>query len=490
MKEIFAQLSKKLTRKVIVVGDIMLDEYVIGTVNRVSPEAPIPVVHYQKKEWQLGGAGNVASNCRKIGFQVHLIALVNAHDDAGKKIIALLHDVDVPSDLLISLPQYATICKQRITTEHQQCLRVDYEQKVQLSDAERLLIFERFENCLTEESIVLISDYGKGLVDAPLVAAIVKKARACGALVLADPKGPHFDKYYGVSYLKPNEKEFYEMVHFLNIPEYFSLIEQARAVCQYFDLQGIIITQGAKGIIFVSSHNYCSAPAVSREVYDLTGAGDTVLAFLALAFAQGLTMLDALRLANEAASIAVAHKKTYAVGINELKMYGCTGQSNVIPQWELLQQRLKAMREAGKKIVFTNGCFDIIHAGHVHLLQAAAAYGDVLIVAINSDASVRRLNKGSERPLNNVDDRAAVLAAFKVVDFVTVFEDNTPLEIIKYLQPDVLVKGGDYTIDRVVGADVVISYGGVVHIIDYIPGYSTSSLVNKVRAPQVGSLQG
>jgi D-beta-D-heptose 7-phosphate kinase / D-beta-D-heptose 1-phosphate adenosyltransferase len=480
MKKLISKLKSGFPRDVLVVGDLMLDEYISGTANRISPEAPVLIVKQEKKEWYLGGAANVAANCKHVGFNTNLVGIVGSNDFAGRKFVSILRDMNVSCDGVIRSKNRVTTCKRRIMVENYQCLRVDSEDVIPLSKIERESINSLIDKFIIEKSIVLISDYGKGVVDKELIDYIIFRARQVGILVLVDPKGPDFSKYKGVDFIKPNLSEFNKIVNFFNLPKNSSIEENGKRICSLLDLSGLIVTLGGDGIHFVSEKKCIKSNAFKREVYDLSGAGDTVAAFLALSFVNDLDVKEALMLANNAASIAVSHMKTYAVSLNELIDNEIEPSEKIVCDWARLKIELDWQRVDGKRVVFTNGCFDLIHSGHIHLLKEAKKLGSILVVALNSDHSVRQQGKGKDRPVNPFFERASILAAIGFVDFVTCFEEVFPEAIIKYLQPDVLVKGGDYKKENIIGYDFVTSRGGEVHVIDLVPGKSTTHIVKKI----------
>jgi D-beta-D-heptose 7-phosphate kinase/D-beta-D-heptose 1-phosphate adenosyltransferase len=481
MKKIVTQLKNGGIKDVLVIGDIMLDEYIIGDVERISPEAPVPVVKEGHREWSLGGAANVAANCRHIGFNVTLIGVVGDSDSAGQKLCTLLHDHGILTEGIVKSRHRITTSKKRIMARNHQLVRIDNEETVSLRPPEYIEVKKQIDSFLKPGVIVLISDYAKGVIDPALLSYTIDRAHAQDCLVVVDPKGPNFNKYMGVDYIKPNLKEFNQMVTHLGIQASLSFIEKGRVLCELLKLKGLFVTLGEKGIQYISAQEEIYGPACSREVYDLTGAGDTVCAFLALGLANNLTIFDCLRLANRAAAVAVSHVKTYAVSLEELVDRESEPTEKIFNDWMALKIEIDWLRSENKKVVFTNGCFDIIHAGHVHLLKEAKKLGDILVVALNTDDSVKRLNKGPERPINTLTDRAAVIAALGVVDFVVSFDQDTPQALIDYVRPDVLVKGGDYSIQSIIGAKTVLSYGGSVHVLDLVPHKSTTRIVTKIR---------
>ena len=480
MKWLLNELRSCAKKDVLVIGDIMLDEYVFGLTHRISPEAPVPVLKVDHSESSLGGAANVAGNCQHIGFNVQLIGLVGHHDRQGKNIIDMLDEFKISSAGIIRSPHRVTTCKQRIMSKSHQMLRIDSEDNIPLSDWEFAEIVRRIDQLLTPNSIILISDYAKGLVTPEIISYLIAQAKKFNCLVMVDPKGPRFDKYKHVDYIKPNLKEFGQMVEFFGLSQEDSLVANGRRLCALLSLQGIIITLGDKGIIFISPNQHIESPSVRREVYDITGAGDTVFAFLALGLANNRTITECLKLANAAAAVAVSHLKTYAVSLDELNESLKATSGKVYTDWASLKIELDWLHAQGKRVVFTNGCFDIIHPGHIHTLTQAKSFGEILVVALNTDDSVKKL-KGSSRPVHCLDDRMAVIAAMGVVDFVVSFEQETPQELLEYLRPDVLVKGGDYKAEEVIGYNFIKSYGGSVEIIDFVQGKSTTKTIKKMH---------
>jgi D-beta-D-heptose 7-phosphate kinase / D-beta-D-heptose 1-phosphate adenosyltransferase len=489
MNRLISKLKNSKNKNVLVVGDLMLDEYVFGDVDRISPEAPVPVLKEEYREWCCGGAGNVAISCKRVGFNVDVVGIVGAGDMKGEKLLSMFSENELNVEGILESVERPTITKNRLMAKHQQLLRIDTENKKPLQETERAALLGRINVLMKPDSVVVISDYAKGVVDQDIVAHVVRVAKERNCTVIADPKGPHFDKYYGVNYVKPNLKEFNEMVSFFNLPDDNTMIQNGKIICDMLSLQGLIVTMGEKGIQFISHELCIVSPAIKQDVFDVTGAGDTVLSFLAFGLVNNLSWHDCLKVANKAAAVAVSHVKTYPVHLDELLDAPQDANAKIVSNWERLNLKLKVLRQnCDKKIVFTNGCFDLLHSGHLYILNEAKKHGDILVVAINTDDSVKRF-KGDARPIKKLEERIMLMSALEMVDFVTIFDQDTPRELISFLQPDVLVKGGDYQKEEIAGADVVQANGGEVVIIDYKNGYSTTNLIKAMeRGGQEGSL--
>ena len=482
MRDIVRMLKNAQSQDVVVIGDVMLDEYVIGSVERISPEAPVPVLKEEKIEQNFGGAANVAINCKHVGCNVHLIGLIGAYDMPGKVLLSMLQEKHIHVDGIVQTSERKTICKKRIMSQNQQLVRIDSEQVHPLSAIERDELVANIRAAIKPGCIVLLSDYAKGMIDHHIVAHVVVCAQKVNALVVVDPKGPHFDKYQDVSFIKPNLKEFREIVYSFGLPVSDSIVENGKRICEKLGLRGLIVTMGEKGIQFVSPNTQFFYPSDKRDVFDITGAGDTVLVFLALGLVNEVSIEESVQLANKAAGVSVSHLKNYVVSLDELlDDHPESNEKIFLNNWGRLKAEIDWLRtEQSKKIVFTNGCFDLLHSGHIYALQEAQKRGDVLVVALNTDESVKRL-KGDQRPIKNLAERMTVMAALEMVDCVVSFDQDTPYELISYLKPDVLVKGGDYKAAEVVGYDVVTAYGGFVEIINYQVGKSTSNFVNAIE---------
>lgn len=467
------------TARVLVCGDVMLDRYWRGPAGRISPEAPVPVVRVDDEELRPGGAANVALGVAALGAHCTLIGLIG-DDAAGDALSERLQAAGVEC-ALVRVPGWSTISKLRVSSRRQQLLRMDFERALpagQRDDA-RVAVLERLAAAAAGHAVVVFSDYDKGALDDP--AALVAAARAAGAQVLVDPKSLPFERWAGASLLKPNLAEF-ELQAGSAVDE-ADLLARAEAFRARCDVDALLVTRGEAGMTLVrADQSPLHLPARSVEVFDVTGAGDTVAATLGVVLAAGGGLAEAVALANVAAGIAVRQSGAVAVSAPELRDALATdrGRDGGVLRPDQLAAVVAAARARGERIVFTNGCFDIIHAGHVGYLEQARALGDRLVVAINDDASVARL-KGAGRPVNRAEHRARVLAGLAAVDWVTVFEGDTPEPLLGRLAPDVLVKGGDYRLDEVVGADLVRAAGGEVRVLDLHDALSTTAMVERLR---------
>jgi D-beta-D-heptose 7-phosphate kinase / D-beta-D-heptose 1-phosphate adenosyltransferase len=472
--------------KVLVVGDVMLDRYVWGKVGRISPEAPVPVVQAQHTTETLGGAGNVVNNLAALGCSAILVGVCGSDPNAAA-LKALLAHKGI-QERVVTDSGRPTITKTRIMAEKQQILRLDVEHTHAVTEKTARQVqaaaFEAMQTCRA----VVISDYGKGLFpDTTLTQQIIQAAHRRGLPVLVDPKGLNWERYRGATGITPNTAEFEALTGDAAETAQALLASAAKKVRSRFALDWLLITRGDKGMCLVSEdHEATFISAQAREVFDVSGAGDTVIASLAAGLGAGLSVVEAARLANLAAGIVVGKLGTQPILASELenalhyadqrnfpysaaKMSSLDAALGRIMQWKTL----------GHKVVFTNGCFDLLHPGHISLLHQARALGDRLVVGLNTDASIQRL-KGKNRPILAASDRGAILCALECVDLVICFDEDTPLDLIKAIQPDILVKGSDYTLDRVVGREVVESYGGCVKLVDLVRGYSTTQITQKV----------
>ena len=464
---------------VLVVGDVMCDTYLSGEVTRISPEAPVPVFESTDKRHVLGGAANVAANLRALGCQVYLAGVIG-DDNTGRYVREQVRAQGIADDLLMQDPERPTTEKTRLIARHQQLARLDQESRLPLPPELIARALAKVEDVLTEVDGVICSDYNKGVCAPDLLAPLFAKARRASLPVFVDPKARDFAQYRGATVLTPNLAEVRHATGSL-LEDETHLAAAADSLLQRSEAQALLVTRGEAGMsLFHLPEAPRHIPAHTRDVYDVTGAGDTVIAAFAAAAIGGLSYKEAARLANVAAGIVVGKAGTAVVYPEELEAlleaHDAPWQSKVRTRDEL-SRALQQHRQRNERIVFTNGCFDLLHGGHVHYLQQARALGECLVVALNDDASVRRL-KGDKRPLRPQDERARMLAALACVDYVVLFGEATPLALIKSLNPDVLAKGADYTLETVVGREEVEATGGSVHLIPYVEGLSTTELID------------
>ncbi|MBB6340186.1 D-beta-D-heptose 7-phosphate kinase/D-beta-D-heptose 1-phosphate adenosyltransferase [Pseudomonas fluvialis] len=460
---------------VLVVGDVMLDRYWHGGTSRISPEAPVPVVKVEQIEDRPGGAANVALNIAALGAPAVLVGVTGA-DEAAVSLRDSLAAAGVQAHFQ-QIAAQPTIVKLRVLSRHQQLLRMDFEEPFH-TDAEALAA--DVERLLAGIRVLVLSDYGKGALQNHQ--ALIQLARAKGIAVLADPKGKDFSIYRGASLITPNLSEFETIVG--HCRDEAELVAKGDALMRELELGALLVTRGEHGMTLLRPEQApLHLPARAREVFDVTGAGDTVISTLAASLAAGEALPQAVALANLAAGIVVAKLGTAAISAPELRraVQREEGSERGVVSLDQLLLALEDARAHGEKIVFTNGCFDILHAGHVSYLEQARAQGDRLVLAVNDDASVSRL-KGPGRPINAVDRRMAVLAGLGAVDWVVSFSEDTPENLLRAVRPDVLVKGGDYGIDGVVGADIVRAYGGEVRVLGLVENSSTTAIVEKIRS--------
>jgi D-beta-D-heptose 7-phosphate kinase/D-beta-D-heptose 1-phosphate adenosyltransferase len=464
-------------RRIICLGDVMLDRFLYGDASRLSPEAPVPVVRLSRTQSMAGGAGNVARNIQALGGTAALVALVG-EDAEGAEIAGLLGE----AGHLLRGPARRTTVKLRVIAARQQVVRVDEEERREADAAEEAAIAARLEALLPSADALILSDYGKGVLTPAVLAAAIAAARARGIPVLADPKGRDFSRYAGATFLTPNATELAEATG-MPVGTDAECEAAARAVLASVAVDAVLATRSEKGMMLIRRDAAAvTVPTMAREVFDVSGAGDTVIATLALGVAAGLGMEGAMRAANAAAGVVVGKLGTATCSAAELdhamrELEGATGE---VLSWPAAQRLVQSWHEQGLRVGFANGCFDILHAGHTRMLRAARGECDRLVVALNDDASVTRL-KGAPRPVNPLEDRAAVIAALASVDAVIAFPQDTPLEAILALRPDRLFKGSDYTIEQVVGAPEVASWGGRTVLLDLLPGRSTTRILERGR---------
>ncbi len=466
-------------KKILVVGDIMLDIYCHGSVTRISPEAPVPVFNKKSERYVLGGAANVAANLSAAGCEVSLFSACG-DDDNGKKIIQLLQDNGIDTGFVVQ-GKKPTITKTRfMATGHQQLMRLDVEDISDIAKEEYEPVLNMLKSCIGEFDLVLMSDYLKGMLSSKFTQEIIQLAEDNHIKVLIDVKDKNTDKYKGAYLLKPNKKELMELTG-MNVVSIEDVIDASRVLMEKCHTEYVLTTCGEKGMVLVGNNDEFKISSEAKEVFDVTGAGDTTIAYLAVGLINGLDIKDAVVLANRAAGIQVGKLGTSIVTMEELQG-DMPAKRNLLTDKIVNLSGIVKLREKlhNKKIVFTNGCFDILHIGHITYLQQAAKLGDVLVIGVNSDASVKRL-KGNDRPVNAQNDRVKMLCALECVDYVVVFDEDTPYDLISMVQPDILVKGGDYKAEDVVGKDIVEGRGGCVEIIPLVEGISTTSIIQRIK---------
>lgn len=460
--------------RVLVVGDIILDQYIYGETNRISPEAPVPIVRVKETEERPGGAANVALNISSLGITVQLLG-ITGKDEASQRLETMLKANDVECHF-VHQDGFPTITKQRVLSQHQQLLRLDYENE--LLEPQTTHLVDKYIELIDSVDVVILSDYAKGSLNQ--IQTLIKKAREKDIFVFVDPKSKDFSRYKYANIITPNQKEF-EMV----VGECKStndLVEKGSTLCVSLQLDALLVTRGEKGMTLLrANEDPVHLNAVTHEVYDVTGAGDTVIAVLAAATACNSKIEQAMALANTAAGLVIEKLGAATVTIEEInhatnKKYHSSDITDVDSALTIVRQA----KRNGEQIVMTNGCFDILHAGHISYLSQARSLGDRLIVAINDDASVARL-KGKSRPINALKNRMAVLGALACVDLVVSFSEDTPEKLISLFDPGILVKGGDYTEEQIAGASHVRKKGGDVVILPYEEGCSTSLMLEKIK---------
>jgi D-beta-D-heptose 7-phosphate kinase/D-beta-D-heptose 1-phosphate adenosyltransferase len=481
-------LSQGRQFSVAIIGDIILDEYIEGDVSRISPEAPVPVLLVTDRHFSAGGAANTALNIQLAGGQARLFG-VWGEDEAATNLASVLARLGLDKHSLIKLEDRPTIRKTRVTTKNQQMIRIDWEKVHPIAEDIQSQIFQQLRT--SEFDAILISDYGKGTLPAGFISKIIQFANETQKPVIVDPKGKDFSRYKGADLITPNFKEACEALG-LDPTEPWVGEDLGKRLQAQYQLRDVLITMGARGMVLVpkeSDRKPIYHKPKAREVFDVSGAGDTVAAIISLALACGSEYEAALELANLAAGIVVEKWGTQPITRGELEealhqdqatsFHFATGKK-ILDFKQLLELRFGQSLHH-QKIVFTNGCFDILHSGHIEYLEAARGKGDFLIVGVNSDESVRRL-KGPSRPINRLSERMRLLASLACVDYVVSFDDDTPLKLIEGIRPDVLIKGADYQIEDIVGAKSVLQHGGSVETIALVPGASTTEIIKRIKS--------
>lgn len=476
-------MSKNLnnieSKNILVIGDVMLDTYFTGDVKRISPEAPVPVFRKKKERSVLGGAANVAANLIAAGQNVSMMAMVG-NDETGERLKLIFQEQGIDTSLVISLNRCTTEKIRFLASNNQQVLRLDVEDTFPLEtdDCEKMLT--ALDEQIDRFDLILLSDYLKGLLTFDFTQGVLQRAKTKGIPAIIDVKDPKVDKYKDAYLIKPNLKELQDLTGIM-VETDEEIIEASQRLRTLCNTQYILTTCGARGMVLVGEGEPYFIESVGKEVFDVTGAGDTTIAYLATCMVNGFEMKDSVDIANYAAGIQVSKVGTSSVYWKEIREH-LANEEEAITHKILTGRAVESFRtdNSDKKIVFTNGCFDILHVGHIRYMQEAAKLGDILVVGLNSDVSVKRL-KGPERPVNNQDDRAEMLSSLEFVDYVIIFDDDTPYELIKKIQPDVLVKGGDYNFDNVVGKDIVEARGGELRLLNFVEGKSTTNIINKIK---------
>lgn len=468
---------KALHPNILVIGDLMIDHYLWGSCERISPEAPVQVVDIAKETTVLGGAGNVINNLITLGAKVSVGSVIG-DDENGRELLSMLKSINVDTSSIVTQKDRKTSKKSRIIASSQQVLRYDKESKneISLDDANKIL--QAIAPTVKNFDAVILSDYGKGVLSSHLTKEIINLFKQHGIKVLVDPKGSDYSKYRGAYLLTPNKKEA-SLATKIDIKDKESLKKALLKLKDECELSISMITLSEEGIATYKD-DIKIFPTVAKEVFDVTGAGDTVIASIAFALSANKSIEESAKFANLAAGVVVGKIGSATVTLDEIEEYEATLHKSSsdahIKSFDEIKAVVERYRKNGKKVVFTNGCFDILHVGHVKYLQEAKSYGDVLIVGLNSDTSVKRL-KGESRPVNIMEDRAYILAALEAVDFVVPFEDDTPYELIKLVSPDILVKGGDYKGKDVVGAE----FSSELRLVDFVDGKSTTITIQKIQ---------
>lgn len=450
--------------RILIIGDLMLDHYVWGSVERISPEAPVQILKITQENNRLGGASNVALNLIALGAKAHICGIVGDDMD-GKNIINLLDSAGVNRDLLCVKSDFQSIKKTRFIASNQQVLRVDRESVDMSLDS---AILARIADCIEQFSAIILSDYGKGALSIDFTKQIIALANDKKIPILCDPKGDDYSKYANATLLTPNRKEA-QIATNIRIDSRDSLLSALKKLKNDYNLKYGLITLSEDGMAIFDS-KLTQIPTLAKEVYDVTGAGDTVISALAFGLCNGMDIQTSAKFANAAAAVVVG--KIGSAQATRAEILSIMGGDMHIDEIELIAD----LKRSGKKIVFTNGCFDILHLGHISYLREAKSYGDILVVGLNSNESVRRL-KGDSRPINDEGDRAQILKELECVDFVIIFDEDTPLNLIAKIQPDILVKGADYKGKEVVGSEIVSD----VRLVDFTEGKSTTKIIEKIK---------
>jgi D-beta-D-heptose 7-phosphate kinase/D-beta-D-heptose 1-phosphate adenosyltransferase len=472
---------RKKRPNIAVIGDLMIDHYIWGSCERISPEAPVQVVNVSHENSVLGGAGNVINNLLSLGANVSIFSVVG-DDENANELQNMLKKIEPKIVYLVEEKGRRTTKKSRIIASNQQVIRYDDETTMDVHKNSEILLLDALEKKLSLYEMLILSDYGKGVLTPTLTKNIITLAKKLNKPVLVDPKGEDYSKYRGATLLTPNKKEA-SLAMKIDILDDKSLEKAIQKLKSDMELDYSIITLSEDGMALLDKE-VKPIPTVAREVYDVTGAGDTVIASLGIALASGLNIEEACDFSNKAAAVVVAKVGSATVTLNEIEEYEHSlnqGKSeSKIKNFEEIERIAKRLKEQDRKLIFTNGCFDILHRGHATYLQKAKELGDILILGLNSDESIRRL-KGANRPINDLEDRAFLIGALESIDFVVPFWEDTPYELIRLVQPNILVKGADYKGKEVVGSDIAEE----VVLIDFVTGKSTTNLIEKISGKRL-----
>jgi D-beta-D-heptose 7-phosphate kinase/D-beta-D-heptose 1-phosphate adenosyltransferase len=469
--------------RLLVIGDLILDEYIWGAINRISPEAPVPILETKSENLALGGAANVANNLTELGCEVHLVGAIGK-DEKGERLLSLISGQGINTEGIFRFVHRPTTSKIRIVAHNQQVLRIDKEDNRPITEETESKFVQHINKILPEMDCIICSDYRKGVLTEKVFKAVIHRAKNSKKRVLVDPKSSDFTLYKGATLVTPNQYEVEQAVP-IKIQDRNDLDRAAEYLLNLTHAEVLLITRGKDGMmLYQNKEEPVDIDTQAKEVFDVTGAGDTVVSVLGMALAIGFNYKDSAWLSNMAASIVVGKVGTATVTLNEINEYlqeEMLRTSHTILKLEELKKIVSLAKSTGKTIVFTNGCFDIVHGGHIEFLQKAKAMGDLLVVGLNSDESVREL-KGEGRPIKSERERANIISALKYVDYITIFDDDTPEEVIREVRPDILVKGDDYKMDEVVGREIVEGYGAHVELIPIVHGLSTTGTVEKILA--------
>ncbi len=467
--------------RLLVIGDLILDEYIWGAVNRISPEAPVPILETKSENLALGGAANVANNLIALGCEVHLVGAIGK-DEKGERLLSLINGQGINTEGIFRFVHRPTTSKIRIVAHNQQVLRIDKEDNRPITEETESKFVQHINKILPEMDCIICSDYRKGVLTEKVFKAVIHRAKNSKKRVLVDPKSSDFTLYNGATLITPNQHEVEQAVP-IKIQDKNDLDRAAEYLLNLTHAEVLLITRGKNGMmLYQNKEEPVDIDTQAKEVFDVTGAGDTVVSVLGMALAIGFNYKDSAWLSNMAASIVVGKVGTATITLNEINEYlqeEMLRTSHTILKLEELKKIVSLAKSTGKTIVFTNGCFDIVHGGHIEFLQKAKAMGDLLVVGLNSDESVREL-KGEGRPIKSELERANIISALKYVDYITIFDDDSPEEVIREVRPDILVKGDDYKVDEVVGREIVEGYGARVELIPIVHGLSTTGTVEKI----------